>query len=104
LQRLEREYSGESKGHEELSIYPDARPRGEPICTWHRMLLPDSKFQYGTLQFGKFEEIQKKAYQAAIDILEKFDDEGRLPPASIDSKDGLAKGRQKGKSARRNSI
>jgi lysophospholipid hydrolase len=69
------------------------------------MPVPDyHNFQYGTLQFGKFEEIQKQGYHAAIDILEKFDDEGRLPSASIDSNDGLAKGRKKGRSARRNSI
>lgn len=43
-----------------------------------------------------------KGYQAAIDILEKFDDAGSLPPVSIDSKE--TKGRRKGKSARRNSI
>ena len=60
--------------------------------------------QFGTLQFGKFEEIEMKGYQAAIDILEKFDDGGSLPPVSIDNKGGLAKGRRKGRSARRNSI
>lgn len=59
--------------------------------------------KYGTLQFSKFEEIQKLGYTAAMEILEKMDEEGRLPPALIDGKDG-ALGRKKGRSARRNSI
>lgn len=71
----------------------------------YRRLDADShNFQFGTLQFGKFEEIEKQGFHAAMDILEKFDDEGRLPSVSLDSKDGLANGRQKGRSARRNSI
>jgi hypothetical protein len=60
--------------------------------------------QYGTLQFGKFEEIQKKGYHAAMDILKKWDEEGRLPSAYIDGKDATSSGKKKGRSARRNSI
>ncbi|KAF4611921.1 hypothetical protein D9613_004184 [Agrocybe pediades] len=59
--------------------------------------------EYGTMQFGKFEEILKKGYNAAIDMLEKFEEEGRLPPATINGKDE-AIGKKKGRSARRNSI
>ncbi|KAJ7361203.1 hypothetical protein DFH08DRAFT_843456 [Mycena albidolilacea] len=58
---------------------------------------------YGTLQFGKFEEIQRKGYDAAVAILEKLDEEGRLPSAFIDGKQE-EKGRKNGRSARRNSI
>ena len=60
--------------------------------------------QYGTLQFGKFEEVLEKGYQAALKILEKFEEEGKLPSAFIDGKDGKDTEKKKGKSARRNSI
>ncbi|KII93959.1 hypothetical protein PLICRDRAFT_36181 [Plicaturopsis crispa FD-325 SS-3] len=60
--------------------------------------------EYGTLQFGKFEEIQEKGYLAALNILEKWDEEGRLPSAYIDGKENTSKGKKKGRSARRNSI
>jgi len=55
------------------------------------------------MQFGKFEEILKKGYHAAVDMLEKFEEEGRLPPATINGKDDSI-GKKKGRSARRNSI
>jgi lysophospholipid hydrolase len=60
--------------------------------------------EYGTLQFNKFEELRKKGYHAAMDILEKFEEEGRLPSNFIDGKDGHTAGKKKGRSARRNSI
>uniref|UniRef100_A0A8H8CR46 Lysophospholipase NTE1 n=1 Tax=Psilocybe cubensis TaxID=181762 RepID=A0A8H8CR46_PSICU len=60
--------------------------------------------EYGTMQFGKFEELLKKGYHAAIDILDKMEEEGRLPAAVIDCKDGHIPGKKKGRSARRNSI
>jgi lysophospholipid hydrolase len=56
------------------------------------------------MQFSKFEEIQKKGYHAAMEILEKLDEEGKLPSAYISGKDVPFKGRRKGRSARRNSI
>ncbi|KAK2461472.1 hypothetical protein APHAL10511_005935 [Amanita phalloides] len=60
--------------------------------------------EYGTLQFGKFEEIRKKGYQAARETLTKLEAEGRLPSMIIDGKDALASSKKKGQSARRNSI
>lgn len=60
--------------------------------------------QYGTMQFGKFEEIQKKGYHAAMDLLEKWDEEGKLPSAHIAGKDESPRRKKKGQSARRNSI
>ncbi|KAI0964373.1 hypothetical protein AcW1_001208, partial [Taiwanofungus camphoratus] len=39
--------------------------------------------EFSTLQFGKFEDIQKKGYHAAINFLMKWDEEGRLPSAFI---------------------
>ncbi|PBK76899.1 patatin-domain-containing protein [Armillaria solidipes] len=60
--------------------------------------------EYGTLQFGKFEEIQKLGYHAAMKTLEKLDEEGRLPSALIDGKDSVINAKRKGQSARRNSI
>jgi len=59
---------------------------------------------YGTLQFSKFEEIQSKGYNAAVSILEKLDEEGRLPSAFIDGKQESKGSKKKGRSARRNSI
>lgn len=59
---------------------------------------------YGTLQFGKFEEIQELGYTEALKLLEKWDDEGTLPSAFIDGKDPPVKRKRKGLSARRNSI
>ena len=60
--------------------------------------------QYGTLQFGKFEEIQKKGYHAAMDFLEKFEAEGLLPSPYLGEASKPAAGRTRGRSARRNSI
>ncbi|KAJ7103059.1 hypothetical protein B0H15DRAFT_810792 [Mycena belliarum] len=59
--------------------------------------------EYGTLQFGKFEELQTKGYNAAVNILEKLDEEGKLPSAFIDGKPERGRGK-KGRSVRRNSI
>ncbi|KAG6854161.1 hypothetical protein C0991_010072 [Blastosporella zonata] len=59
--------------------------------------------QYGTLQFSKFEEINQKGYQAALEILKKLDEEDRLPSLFIDGKTASS-GRKKGRSARRNSV
>lgn len=39
-----------------------------------------------------------------MDILEKFEEEGRLPSNFIDGKDSQTGGKKKGRSARRNSI
>jgi len=58
--------------------------------------------EYGTLQFSKFEELVKKGYSAALEIIEKFEEEGRLPAPTVDGGEFSAK--KKGKSARRNSI
>jgi lysophospholipid hydrolase len=46
----------------------------------------------------------KKGYHAALDILEKFEEEDKLPSAFINGKDGNHTEKKKGKSARRNSI
>ncbi|KAJ7757450.1 hypothetical protein B0H16DRAFT_1536689 [Mycena metata] len=60
--------------------------------------------EYGTLQFGKFEEIQSKGYAAAMVILDKLDEEGKLPSALIDGKQEGKGARKTGRSVRRNSI
>ncbi|KAH9050541.1 patatin-domain-containing protein [Lactarius hengduanensis] len=59
--------------------------------------------EYGTLQWGKFEEIQEKGYQSAMKILGEWEQEGKLPLGFIEGKYSNAK-RKKGQSARRNSI
>ncbi|KAF9469736.1 hypothetical protein BDZ94DRAFT_1243142 [Collybia nuda] len=68
------------------------------------LYIPMPVHEYGTLQFGKFEEIQQKGYLAAIEILQKLDDEDRLPSAFIDGKEVNSSGKKKGRSARRNSV
>lgn len=60
--------------------------------------------EFGTLQFSKFEEIQKAGYHAALELLERWNEEGRLPSAFIGDKNVLPPGKSKGRSARRNSI
>ncbi|KAF7337681.1 Lysophospholipase NTE1 [Mycena sanguinolenta] len=60
--------------------------------------------EYGTLQFGKFEEIQNKGYEAAVTWLETLDEDNRLPSAFIDGTQERKGGTKKGRSARRNSI
>lgn len=58
------------------------------------------------MQFGKFEEIQDKGYQAAFTLLDQWDEEGRLPSVYEDT--GETKeaklGKKRGKTLRRNSI
>ncbi|KAH6916678.1 hydrolase [Coprinopsis sp. MPI-PUGE-AT-0042] len=68
-------------------------------CLYMQMPVQD----YGTLQFGKFEEILKKGYTTAMELLDGFEGEGRLPSPFIDGGESLS-GKKKGKSARRNSI
>jgi len=61
--------------------------------------------QYGTLQFSKFDEIRKKGYHAAVEILDKWEDEGKLPVPNIHGHGAdKDKGSRKGRSARRNSV
>ncbi|KIY46312.1 patatin-domain-containing protein [Fistulina hepatica ATCC 64428] len=61
--------------------------------------------EYGTLQFSKFEELQKIGYDAAISQLKKWEEEGKLPSQFVDGKTSpTAPGRRPGKPARRNSI
>ncbi|KIK70532.1 hypothetical protein GYMLUDRAFT_32561 [Collybiopsis luxurians FD-317 M1] len=84
-------YVSSVKTLEEAKIAPD--------CFYLSMPVQD----YGTLQWNKFEEIQKRGYRSALDFLEKRANEGRLPSAFIDGRDG-SEGTTKGRSARRNSI
>lgn len=64
--------------------------------------------QYGTMQFGKFEEIQEKGYLAMKKQLEKWDEEGRLPVVYEDDSNQLremqSSWRKRGRTLRRNSV
>ncbi|EGN93174.1 hypothetical protein SERLA73DRAFT_172324 [Serpula lacrymans var. lacrymans S7.3] len=61
--------------------------------------------EYGTLQFSKFEEIEKKGYHAAMELLSRWEDEGKLPRGHIGGQGtGATKATKKGRSARRNSV
>ncbi|EJD52213.1 patatin-domain-containing protein [Auricularia subglabra TFB-10046 SS5] len=59
--------------------------------------------EYGTLQFGKFAEIEEKGYRAAREMLDAWKKEGKLPASSDESQENLEK-KKKGRSLRRNSI
>jgi lysophospholipid hydrolase len=56
------------------------------------------------LQFGKFDEIQKRGYEAAKEILQKWEDDDSMPSAYIGEKQSGPSAKTKGRSARRNSI
>ncbi|OCH95670.1 patatin-domain-containing protein [Obba rivulosa] len=71
-----------------------------PGCLYMQMPVQE----FGTLQFGKFEEIQEKGYKAAMEFLDKWNDEGRLPSAFIEGHTASMIGKTRGRSARRNSI
>ncbi|GJJ09947.1 hypothetical protein Clacol_004171 [Clathrus columnatus] len=62
--------------------------------------------EYGTMQFGKFEEIQEKGYLAMKKQLEKWDEEGRLPVVYEDASQlrEMRLGRKRGRTLRRNSV
>jgi hypothetical protein len=57
--------------------------------------------QFGTLQFGKFEDIVEKGYKAGMESLKKWKEEGKLP---IVAPEGVERGKRKGRGLRRNSI
>lgn len=54
------------------------------------------------MSFGKFEEIEKVGYHAALEMLEKLSKEGKLPLPFPGKSSGSQ--RKKGIGARRNSI
>lgn len=62
--------------------------------------------EYGTLQFSKFDEIERKGYQAANEILDRLEEEGKLSNLLLidGPKVGKSKTARKGRSARRNSV
>lgn len=61
--------------------------------------------QYGTLQFNKFDEIRRKGYHSAVEILDKWEEEGKLPVPNINGRGGDKNtSSRKGRSARRNSV
>ncbi|CAE6529815.1 unnamed protein product [Rhizoctonia solani] len=65
--------------------------------------------EYGTLQFGRYDEIYQVGYSAAVEMLDQWDGEDRLPSRFVTSGDevrGLGKSgkKSKGRSLRRNSI
>lgn len=56
------------------------------------------------MDFNKYEEIQKKGYQAAVKMLEKLDEEGKLAAVLEEGAEVRSQGRKKGRGLRRNSI
>ncbi|KAH9929753.1 uncharacterized protein B0H18DRAFT_1084095 [Fomitopsis serialis] len=64
-------YVSSVKTLEEAKVTPGCLYMGMPVQ------------EFGTLQFGKFEEIQESGYKAAMDFLEKWNEEGSLPSAYI---------------------
>jgi lysophospholipid hydrolase len=65
--------------------------------------------QYGTLQFGRYDEIYQVGYSAAVEMLDQWDAEHRLPSRFVTNGDEHGLGsktgkKSKGRSLRRNSI
>ncbi|KLO11324.1 patatin-domain-containing protein [Schizopora paradoxa] len=60
--------------------------------------------EYGIMDFNKFEEIQKKGYDAAVDMLDKLEEEGKLSAVLEEGAEIRSQGRKKGRGLRRNSI
>ncbi|KIO28791.1 hypothetical protein M407DRAFT_229364 [Tulasnella calospora MUT 4182] len=61
---------------------------------------------YGTLQFNKYDELVDIGYKAALELMDKWKEEGRLPSGFEDDfrmVDKLSK-KRKGRSLRRNSV
>ncbi|KZT08570.1 patatin-domain-containing protein [Laetiporus sulphureus 93-53] len=85
-------YVSSVKTLEEVKVMPGCLYMGLPVQ------------EFGTLQFGRFEEIQKKGYEAAVQLLEKWGEEGRLPSAFVGDVRAAPSAKTRGKSARRNSI
>jgi lysophospholipid hydrolase len=56
------------------------------------------------MAFKKFEEIQAVGYKAAIEMLERFGEEGKLPSVHLQDGKNSARVGKKGRSVRRNSI
>ncbi|KIM70080.1 hypothetical protein SCLCIDRAFT_1160614 [Scleroderma citrinum Foug A] len=61
--------------------------------------------EYGTLQFSKFDEIEKKGYEATNEILDRMEEEGKLTNLLMDgTSTSKSRAARKGRSARRNSV
>ncbi|CAE6536205.1 unnamed protein product [Rhizoctonia solani] len=66
--------------------------------------------EYGTLQFGRYDEIYQVGYSAAVEMLDQWDAEDRLPSRFVTTGDevrglgGKGGKKSKGRSLRRNSI
>ena len=57
------------------------------------------------MQFDKFTEIQEKGYKAAMDMLQKWDEEGKLMELlEFDPEARVLQGKKKGRGLRRNSV
>jgi hypothetical protein len=61
-------------------------------------------FQYTTLQFSKFEEIQAIGYRTATKMLEEWKAASKLPTGFEEGFEGPDEKKKKGRSLRRNSI
>jgi lysophospholipid hydrolase len=75
-------------------------------CKRYVVLVHHSSFahyvcQFGTLQFGKFEDIVEKGYKSGLKTLRKWKEEGKVP---IVAHEGVERGKRKGRGLRRNSI
>lgn len=88
-----------------MFVHEDASARGKRTCVKQGRRYNIPRLQYGTLQFSKYDEIEKKGYRAAVEILDRWEDEGKLPSLTIDGPNTEKnKAARKGRSARRNSV
>lgn len=63
-----------------------------------------NSLQFGTLQFGKFEEIYAIGYREGTKMLEDWKAAGKLPTGFEEGFEGVDEKKKKGRSLRRNSI
>ncbi|KAG8927719.1 phosphatidylcholine and lysophosphatidylcholine phospholipase [Tulasnella sp. 418] len=77
--------------------------KNTPGCFYVQLPVQD----FGTLQFGKFEELYKIGYQAGLEVLDKLKEEGKLQviTGSEEGFESASKNKKKkGRSLRRNSV
>jgi len=68
------------------------------------LYMPMPVQEYGTMQFGKFEEIQEKGYKAALELLDGWEEGGQLPSIYEDGHEVKDPSKKRGRTLRRNSI
>lgn len=107
LQCVEQHKSRRSQSHPWMLLHSATRARSKPPSITLNALPSHTRSlrQYGTMQFGKYDELIEIGYKAGIAALDKWKEEGALPTGLDDDSQGTEKSKKrKGRSLRRNSI